>query len=243
MGELDDECERNLLEYVRKASTPPFLLKTYMLVEDPATDDVISWNSDGSAFIVRQPTEFARDLLPTLFKHSNFSSFVRQLNTYGFRKVTTSQWEFSNDLFRKGEKDLLCDICRKKAWTNKQQPNKNNKKESEDEDQKSSSSTSNSSSSFEYNSLVDENKRLKMENGELSYELSLVNKKCKELIDLVAILSKNSNEEETKEGQKGKRPMLFGVRLEVEEEMERKRKRVELNEIASVFLSQTMQIK
>ncbi|XP_006351255.1 heat stress transcription factor B-3-like [Solanum tuberosum] len=244
MGELEDECERNLLEYVRKASTSPFLLKTYMLVEDPATDDVISWNSDGSAFIVRQPAEFARDLLPTLFKHSNFSSFVRQLNTYGFRKVTTSQWEFSNDLFRKGEKDLLCDIRRKKAWTNKQQPpNKNNKKESEDEDQKSSSSTSNSSSSFEYNSLVDENKRLKMENGELSYELSLVNKKCKELIDLVAILLKNSNEEEKKEGQKGKRPMLFGVRLEVEEEMERKRKKVELNEIASVFLSQTMQIK
>lgn len=82
MGELEDQCQRNLLEYVRKASTPPFLLKTYTLVEDPATDDVISWNSDGSAFIVRQPAEFARDLLPTLFKHSNFSSFVRQLNTY-----------------------------------------------------------------------------------------------------------------------------------------------------------------
>lgn len=71
-----------LLEYVRKSTPPPFLLKTYMLVEDPATDDVISWNADGTAFVVWQPAEFARDLLPTLFKHSNFSSFVRQLNTY-----------------------------------------------------------------------------------------------------------------------------------------------------------------
>jgi len=53
-----------------------------MLVEDPATDDVVSWNADGTAFVVWQPAEFARDLLPTLFKHSNFSSFVRQLNTY-----------------------------------------------------------------------------------------------------------------------------------------------------------------
>ncbi|XP_059295765.1 heat stress transcription factor B-3-like [Lycium ferocissimum] len=238
MGELEDQSERSLLEYVRKASTAPFLLKTYMLVEDPATDDVISWNADGSAFIVRQPAEFARDLLPTLFKHSNFSSFVRQLNTYGFRKIATSRWEFSNDLFRKGDKDLLCDIRRKKAWTNKQQPNnKNNKKESTDEDQRSSSSTSSSSSS-EYNSLVDENKRLKMENGVLSSELSLMNKKCKELIDIVAMLAENSEEEEEKEGQKGKRPMLFGVRLEVEEETERKRKRVEFNEMASVFLSQ-----
>jgi hypothetical protein len=53
-----------------------------MLVEDPATDEVISWNEEGTGFVVWQPAEFARDLLPTLFKHSNFSSFVRQLNTY-----------------------------------------------------------------------------------------------------------------------------------------------------------------
>ncbi|XP_009775017.1 heat stress transcription factor B-3-like [Nicotiana sylvestris] len=239
MGELD-QCESTLLEYIRKSSTPPFLLKTYMMVEDPATDDAISWNADGTAFIVRQPAEFARDLLPTLFKHCNFSSFVRQLNTYGFRKIATSQWEFSNDMFRKGEKDLLCDIRRRKAWTKKQQTNKHgqninaaNKKE-RDEDQRSSSSTSSSSS--EYNSLIDENKRLKMENGVLSSELSTINKKCKELIDIVAMLAENSEEEE--EGQQDERPMLFGVRLEVQEEMERKRKRAEFTQTVGVFLSQ-----
>lgn len=60
----------------------PFLTKTYQLVDDPAVDDVISWNDDGSTFVVWRPAEFARDLLPKHFKHSNFSSFVRQLNTY-----------------------------------------------------------------------------------------------------------------------------------------------------------------
>ncbi|KAF5938174.1 hypothetical protein HYC85_025680, partial [Camellia sinensis] len=80
---MEVECEKGLFEYVlRKSSPPPFLLKTYMLVEDPTTDQVISWNSEGTAFVVWQPAEFARDLLPTFFKHSNFSSFVRQLNTY-----------------------------------------------------------------------------------------------------------------------------------------------------------------
>ncbi|KAI3800165.1 hypothetical protein L1987_35475 [Smallanthus sonchifolius] len=95
----------------------PFLTKTYQLVEDKAIDDVISWNEDGSTFIVWNPTEFAKDLLPKYFKHNNFSSFVRQLNTYGFRKVVPDRWEFSNDCFRRGEKRQLCDIQRRKIAT------------------------------------------------------------------------------------------------------------------------------
>ncbi|XP_062003764.1 heat stress transcription factor B-3-like [Rosa rugosa] len=238
---MEGVCDqKGLLEYVRKSSPPPFLLKTYMLVEDPATDDVISWNEDGSAFVVWQPAEFARDLLPTLFKHSNFSSFVRQLNTYGFRKVATSRWEFCNDKFRKGEKDHLCEIRRRKAWANKQQPNAAlaqgqaaAEDDQSDEDHERSSSTSSSS---EYSSLIDENKRLKMENGVLSCELTSMKNKCKELLDLVAKYGRDSERGKEEDDQ---RPKLFGVRLEVEGERERKRKRAEiLSESASILLSQ-----
>ncbi|GAB4851619.1 hypothetical protein Ancab_031021 [Ancistrocladus abbreviatus] len=235
-----------LLEYVRKSNPPPFLMKTYMLVDDPATDAVISWNAEGTAFVVWQPAEFARDLLPTLFKHSNFSSFVRQLNTYGFRKVATSRWEFCNDMFKKGKKELLCEIRRRKAWANKQQPAATSASIAapngiptplegiEDDPNQRSPSTSSSSG---YNTLVDENRRLRKENGVLNSELTSMKKKCKELFNLVAMYTSSKEKEEDDEDKRS--PKLFGVRLEVEGEREKKRKRAEIYESARLLLSQS----
>lgn len=60
----------------------PFLLKTYDMVDDSSTDEIVSWSSSKTSFVVWNPPEFARLLLPTYFKHNNFSSFIRQLNTY-----------------------------------------------------------------------------------------------------------------------------------------------------------------
>ncbi|KAI7747307.1 hypothetical protein M8C21_024349 [Ambrosia artemisiifolia] len=105
-----------------RSAPAPFLSKTYSLVDDPTTDDVISWNESGTTFVVWKTADFAKDLLPNSFKHNNFSSFVRQLNTYGFRKTVPDKWEFANENFKRGQRELLLKICRRKTVTTSQSP-------------------------------------------------------------------------------------------------------------------------
>ena len=81
-------------------SLPPFLTKTYEMVDDPSTDSVVSWSANNKSFIVWNPPEFARDLLPRFFKHNNFSSFIRQLNTY-----------VSQSIFHKSCLNILFSFC------------------------------------------------------------------------------------------------------------------------------------
>jgi heat shock transcription factor len=70
------------IEGLHETRPQPFLTKTFDVVNDQSTNHVVSWNRDGTSFVVWDTHAFSNDLLPRFFKHNNFSSFVRQLHTY-----------------------------------------------------------------------------------------------------------------------------------------------------------------
>lgn len=110
-------------------NNPAFLNKLRSMVDDPNTDELIRWSPDGASFFVPNHVRFGDQVLPRFFKHNRFSSFVRQLNMYGFHKVPHLQqgalkhdspqeselWEFSNPHFHRDHPDWLSKVQRKKG--------------------------------------------------------------------------------------------------------------------------------
>jgi osomolarity two-component system response regulator SKN7 len=103
------------------ASTSDFVKKLYKMLEDQSVQHVVGWGPQGDCFVVKDMNEFTKSILPRMFKHSNFASFVRQLNKYDFHKVKNTDdnqygehsWTFRHPDFHADRRDALENIKRK----------------------------------------------------------------------------------------------------------------------------------
>lgn len=99
VGSSSSSLSPQPIEGLHDVGPPPFLTKTFEMVEDPSTDAIVSWSRARNSFVVWDSHQFSSILLPRYFKHSNFSSFIRQLNTY-----------VSNNIFQHSSSYLCCII-------------------------------------------------------------------------------------------------------------------------------------
>ena len=83
-----------------------FLLKLRAILNEPNNSQYIKWSKDGKFFIINceNLNAFADNILPKHYKHHNYNSFHRQLNSYNFRTIPNENKDeihFMNDKFNK----------------------------------------------------------------------------------------------------------------------------------------------
>lgn len=115
----------------KKANQAAFIHKLYNMLEDSSISHLITWTPSNESFVITPGEEFSK-VLAQYFKHTNVSSFVRQLNMYGFHKVNDTfnssdynQWEFKHGggAFKRGDVDSLRAIKRRASRQSLQRDN------------------------------------------------------------------------------------------------------------------------
>ncbi|KAK0549191.1 kinase-regulated stress-responsive transcription factor skn7 [Tilletia horrida] len=130
-------------DFVKKLFTLRSGSSRSSMLEDELYEPIVSWTPAGDSFVVKNMNDFTKHVLPRHFRHSNFASFVRQLNKYDFHKVKSANasasgaslddlmmdplgannpnisasgdqiWEFKHPDFIRGREDLLENVKRK----------------------------------------------------------------------------------------------------------------------------------
>lgn len=103
----------------RGGVTEPFPEKLHRMlkeVEEDATisKKIVSWFPHGRAFAIHNQTAFVADIMPKYFQQSRMSSFQRQLNLYGFTRITSGPdvGGYYHELFLKGRPNLAVHMRR-----------------------------------------------------------------------------------------------------------------------------------
>ncbi|CDW71326.1 stress response regulator hfs transcription [Stylonychia lemnae] len=103
--------------------TSPFISNLYKSIDEQKFKTIINWSDNGGHyFVIYSMEKFKQLVLPIYFTTTSYSTFVRQLNKYGFRKVNIKKDEhiFYHPIFRADNKSMLHTIKRKRKGKDQQ---------------------------------------------------------------------------------------------------------------------------
>jgi hypothetical protein len=100
--------DNSSLSRKRPGSMPQFPIKLHTLlevIENDGYSHIISWQPHGRCFVIHKPKEFSEHIMPLYFKQSKLPSFQRQLNLYGFQRLTKGpdKGGYYHELFLRGK--------------------------------------------------------------------------------------------------------------------------------------------
>lgn len=98
-----------------------FVLRLYEMISNTKNSETLAWTDSGTSFAIVNTDNFTLKLLKKHFKNKNYSSFVRQLNLYGFRKQrdTGEIHVYAHEYFLKDQPEVLCQVNRRVSECNK----------------------------------------------------------------------------------------------------------------------------
>ncbi|CAB9526264.1 stress transcription factor A [Seminavis robusta] len=93
---------------------PNFPAKMHAILSRTDLRGIVTWQPHGRAWRVLKPREFEVKVLPKFFEHAKFSSFVRQANGWGFRRITQGADRncYYHEKFLRGLPHLCKDVKR-----------------------------------------------------------------------------------------------------------------------------------
>lgn len=108
----DKETEEQLSERV-------FPLKLHKMLENAqrdGIDDIVKWVDNGRGFKVYNPDAFTKKVMPMYFDQTKYESFRRQLNLYGFSRVSRGDRRgiYSHPMFVAGNRPQVITGVRRK---------------------------------------------------------------------------------------------------------------------------------
>ena len=66
---------------------PNFVAKMHAILSRSDLSEIIGWLPHGRSWMILNPKKFEKEVLPVYFAHAKISSFIRQANGWGFRRI------------------------------------------------------------------------------------------------------------------------------------------------------------